>query len=349
MPRLNLDDYALGEVLGIGSAGTIYEATDRHTGQKVAVKRLHPTVSRDPLIGARFRREMGILEKLSHPNIVGYFGGGEDAEGNLFYVMEFVDGGSVRDLLASRSSGLDWKIVVSAAVQICSALQCAHNNGIIHRDLKPGNLFLTRDASIKLGDFGIARDVRSKELTDTGLTVGTHAYMAPEQIMGAASISGKADLYALGCCLHEMLTGQKPYIAENFPQLFEMHLRAQPPRPSLLAPNCPPELDAIVTQLMAKKPEDRPFNAREVQGRMFQIMDQYKLRGQPQPPGSTQAEVKKDISAEKVGDVGRNMLRDSIDDSLRRMATPEFSARRFLIAIVVLAIAALAFYLVAKS
>jgi hypothetical protein len=100
---------------------------------------------------------------------------------------------------------------------------------------------------------------------------------------------------------------------------------------------------------MAKKPEDRPFNAREVQGRMFQIMDQYQLRGQPHPPGSTQAEVKKDISAEKVGDVGRNMLRDSIDDSLRRMATPEFSGRRFLIAIVVLAIAALAFYLFAKS
>jgi len=309
MSRLNLDDYNVGSVLGVGTVGTIYAATEKATGNQVAIKRLHPSVSRDPLIGARFRREMMILQRLRHPNVIGYYGGGEDSDGNLFYIMELVEGGSFRDLL-STNGGLSWQVVVSAASQICSALQCAHNHGIIHRDLKPGNLFLTRDGLIKLGDFGIARDVSASDLTAEGLTVGTHAYMAPEQISGDASISGKADLYALGCCLYEMLTGQKPYIAENFPQLFEQHLRAEPPKPSRIIPQCPPELDDVIVHLLAKKPEDRPFNAREVQGKMFQIMEQYGLRDDAAMP---HAEIHAgDVSAGQVSDVGRRMLQKHI-------------------------------------
>jgi len=309
MSRLNLDDYNVGSVLGVGTVGTIYAATEKATGNQVAIKRLHPSVSRDPLIGARFRREMMILQRLRHPNVIGYYGGGEDSDGNLFYIMELVEGGSFRDLLATNG-GLSWQVVVSAASQICSALQCAHNHGIIHRDLKPGNLFLTRDGLIKLGDFGIARDVSASDLTAEGLTVGTHAYMAPEQISGDASISGKADLYALGCCLYEMLTGQKPYIAENFPQLFEQHLRAEPPKPSRIIPQCPAELDEVIVHLLAKKPEDRPFNAREVQGKMFQIMEKYGLRDDAAAAHS--APQAGDVSAGQVSDVGRRMLQKHI-------------------------------------
>jgi len=311
MSRLNLGDYELGAVLGVGTVGTIYAAVEKATGQAVAIKRLHPAISRDPLIGARFRREMLILQRLRHPNVIGYFGGGEDADGNLFYIMELVEGGSFRELLQDGGgSGLAWPMVVNAAAQICSALQCAHNHGVIHRDLKPGNLFVTRDGGIKLGDFGIARDVSSADLTDHGLTVGTHAYMAPEQITGDASISGKADLYALGCCLFEMLTGRKPFVAEHFPQLFEQHLRAEPPHPRRFVPDCPPELDEIVVRLLAKKPEDRPFNAREVQGRMFQIMDQYHLRDRPAVvSGETSG---RDVPAGQVNDLGRRMLQEQI-------------------------------------
>jgi serine/threonine protein kinase len=227
--------------------------------------------------------------------------------------MELVEGGSVRDLLDSHGS-LAWQVVLNAAAQVCSALQCAHNHGIIHRDLKPGNLFLTRDGAIKLGDFGIARDVSATDLTGHGLTVGTHAYMAPEQITGDAGISGKADLYALGCCLYEMLTGQKPFIAENFPQLFEQHLRAQPPKPSRIVPQCPPELDEVIVHLLAKKPGDRPFNAREVQGRMLRMMDKYALRNEVSQPlvGSNMS----DVSAGQVNDVGRQMLQRQIDARL---------------------------------
>lgn len=313
MPGLKLDNYQLGPVLGIGTVGTIYTATEKATGQVVAIKRLHPTVSRDPLIGARFRREMTILEKLKHPNIIHYYGGGEDADGNLFYVMELVEGGSVRELITA-SGALPWQVVVSCGRQICSALQCAHNHGIIHRDLKPGNLFLTRDGVLKLGDFGIARDVGASELTAEGLTVGTHAYMAPEQITGDASISGKADLYALGCCLYEMLTGRKPFTGETFPQLFEQHLRAEPPKPSNMALDCPPELDQVVIELLAKKPEDRPFNARCVQAKMLQIGEKYRLEASE--PLTPNQEKTKDVSAGNVTDIGQRMLKRHIDARL---------------------------------
>ncbi len=313
MPGLKLDDYQLGAALGIGTVGTIYSAIETATGKVVAIKRLHPTVSRDPLIGARFRREMTILERLRHPNIIAYYGGGKDSDGNLFYAMELVDGGSIRELISSLG-GLPWQVVVNCGRQICSALQCAHNHGIIHRDLKPGNLFLTRDGVVKLGDFGIARDVGASDLTGEGLTVGTHAYMAPEQITGDASISGKADLYALGCCLFEMLTGRKPYVAETFPQLFEQHLHAAPPKASDFAPGCPPELDEIIIELLAKNPEDRPFNARGVQGKMLQIIEKYNLL---EPNTELKRETpSRDVSAGQVSDIGHRMLRRQIEARL---------------------------------
>ncbi len=335
MSRLNLDDYQIGAVLGVGTVGTIYAATEKATGNPVAIKRLHPSVSRDPLIGARFRREMMILQRLRHPNVIGYYGGGEDSDGNLFYIMELVEGGSFRDLLASNGA-LSWQVVVSAASQICSALQCAHNHGIIHRDLKPGNLFLTRNGTIKLGDFGIARDVSASDLTAEGLTVGTHAYMAPEQITGDASISGKADLYALGCCLYEMLAGQKPYIADTFPQLFEQHLRAEPPRVSRIIPQCPQELDDVIVQLLAKSPDHRPFNAREVQGKMLQIMEKYGLRDQELHPQNES--TSKDVSAGQVNDVGRRMLQKQIQARLGGHSRGDVSWSRILAIIAILVI-----------
>ncbi|MEM6980719.1 MAG: serine/threonine-protein kinase [Planctomycetota bacterium] len=262
MPHLRLEDFELGVVLGVGTVGTIYDtrvrdgevhpAAEALRGTDLALKRLHPAVSSDELIQARFRREMLILERLQHPNIVGYFGGGNES-GQLFYVMERIDGGTIKELLES-SGPLAWPVVVDVARQISSALQCAHNHGVIHRDLKPGNLFLTRDATVKLGDFGIARDLHDASLTNQGLTVGTHAYMSPEQITGDAHISGKTDLYALGCCLFEMLTNRKVFLGENFAQLFDQHLRVHPPSIGQLVGDAPEELDQIVTECLAKDP-----------------------------------------------------------------------------------------------
>lgn len=268
--RLELDRFLLGDVLGVGTVGTIFSAVDRVTGQPVAVKRLQPAVGRDPLIRARFRREMKVLRRLIHPHIVRYYGSGEDQEGSLFYVMEQISSGSLREVL-DRRGVLPWQAVARVGIEISSALQSAHNHGVIHRDIKPGNLYITRDGVAKLGDFGIARDVRSSDLTAVGMTVGTHAYMAPEQIMGDPELSGKADLYSLGCSLFELLTGEKPYRGRTFPQLFEQHLRAAVPRPTALIDDCPPQLDDLVVQLLAKQPAERPFNARQVQGQLMQL------------------------------------------------------------------------------
>ena len=307
--KLSLDEYQLGPAIGVGTVGAIHAATVKATGEQVAVKLLHPSVSRDPLIRARFEREMLILSRLSHPNIIRYDGGGEK-DGQLFYVMELVEGGTVRDLLQGGST-LTWQEVVSCTRQICSALQCAHNHGVIHRDLKPANLFLTREGQVKLGDFGIARDTTSTDLTGQGLTVGTHAYMAPEQITGDEDITGKADLYALGCCMYEMLTGQKPFNGENFAQLFEQHLRAKPPRVGMMVPGCPAELDEVVDRLLAKNPLERPFNARQVQGVMHQIIDKYQLTVEVQPQHNDET-GKTDVGAHEAIEKGRQQLKRRI-------------------------------------
>lgn len=357
MPHLDLADFELGRVLGVGTVGTIYDGKVRNdrevapaaaalAGEDLAIKKLHPTVSADELIQARFRREMLILERLRHPNIIGYFGGGTE-HGQLFYVMQRVDGGTIKDLIESTGP-LPWQVVVDVARQICSALQCAHNHSVIHRDLKPGNLFLTRDAVVKLGDFGIARDQHSADLTNQGLTVGTHAYMAPEQITGEALISGKVDLYALGCCLFEMLSARKVFLGENFAQLFEQHLRAVPPRIRTIRSDVPEELDEIIHQCLNKRPDDRPFNARAVQGVMIEIGEKYSLGAEdvvqdPDPATATSGEnayrgVKhrgpsqgRDLAAHHVTEKGRRLLEKQIQARIGGVAREPVPAWKLIV------------------
>ncbi len=134
-------------------------------------------------------------------------------------------------------------------------------------------MFLSAGGQLKLGDFGIARDTGSIDLTDSGMTVGTYAYMAPEQIRGGRLVSDKTDLYALGCLLYEMVTGQQPYRGDNFAVIFDQHLHAQPPRARQLAVDCPPELEQLIVRLLAKDPQQRPFNARYVQGFLQDLLE----------------------------------------------------------------------------
>ncbi len=272
------------------------------------------------MIRSRFEREIGILEKLRHPNIIEVYGGG-DMNGQLFYAMEYVDAGSVKELLVQYGT-LPWKEVATIARQVCSALQYAHNHGIIHRDLKPANLFLTKDGSVKLGDFGIARDTRSSDLTDHGLTVGTHAYMSPEQITADARISGKADLYALGCVLFEMLSGHPPFQGVNFAQLFEQHLRQPAPRIKSVVPDVPQGMDDIIDQCLRKSPDERPFNARQVQGVMISLVEvpvPAALTPEKESPLAIPADVThKEIPATCSLDVGADHTVDSGQEQLSK-------------------------------
>jgi len=270
MPQRQFDDFEIHETIGVGTVGTIYRATDLTNDRLVALKVLLPSVSEDEVISARFEREMHILEKLSHRNIVKYYGGGRQDK-QLFFAMELVEGGTLKDLL-SDTGRLNWREVAACGVQICSALQHAHNYGIIHRDLKPSNLLFGTDAALKLTDFGIARDTHAADITDAGLTVGTYSYMSPEQITGDKMVTGKLDLYALGCLLYEMLTGCPPYPGDNFAQIFEQHLRSEPPDARAMAPDCPEPMVQLVQRLMAKDPEQRPFNARSAQAELLQLL-----------------------------------------------------------------------------
>ena len=264
------EEFQIRESIGVGTVGTIYEAEDLVAGQTVALKVLLPAVSSDPLISARFQREMLILEKLSHPNIVRYYGGGKYGQ-QFFYAMELLPGGSLKQML-TQSGRLSWREAATMGAQVCSALQHAHNYGIIHRDLKPANLLFTSEGVVKLSDFGIARDVNATDITSEGLTVGSYYYMPPEQIHGERHVTGQADLYAFGCVLFEALTASPPYPGDNFAQIFQQHLHSCPPSVRQLEPGCPEEIDPLIQQLLAKRPADRPFNARAVQGCLLESL-----------------------------------------------------------------------------
>ncbi len=277
MTWCNFEDFEIGDVIGMGTVGTVYHAKDCVTNQDVALKVLLPIVSRDSDVAARFSREMQILERLHHPNIVQYYGDGK-SQGQLFFVMEHIDGGSLKDII-EQTGRLTWQAAVECGWQICSALQYAHNHGIVHRDLKPSNLLITRQGALKLVDWGIALDTGAVDITATGMTVGSHLYMAPEQIRGERSTTGQTDLYSLGCVLYELLTGSVPFVADNFAKIFDQHLNGVPVPISERVDDCPAELEAVVMQLLEKDPYQRPLNARTVQGVLADVRLQHGTPG----------------------------------------------------------------------
>lgn len=260
--------FELGEQLGVGTVGVVYRATSPDIAEPVAVKILHPNVSGNEAIVDRFEREITIMERLDHPHIVRHYGGGM-MDGQYFYAMQLLDHGSLKDRL-QQAGPLPWPQVAAFAVEIASALQHAHNHGIIHRDLKPSNLFFDSEGHLVLGDFGIARDTHDADITDSGVTVGTYSYMAPEQIKADARMSYAADLYSLGCVMYEMLTGKPPFTGANFAQVWEQHLHGEAKGLREQGGACPQWLETLVMRLLAKDPRDRPHTARNVEGYLIQ-------------------------------------------------------------------------------
>jgi len=257
-------NFKLLEPLGVGTVGVVYRAESPDISEPVAVKLLHPTIAHDENIVDRFQREIVIMERLNHPHIVRNYGGGM-MDGQYFYAMQLLDSGTLKDRI-KKFGPLTWEQTAAFAAQIASALQHAHNHGIIHRDLKTSNLFVDKGGKLLLGDFGIARDTHDADITGAGITVGTYAYMSPEQICGDKEITGKADLYSLGCVMMEMLTGKPPFMGANFAQVWGQHLNDKPPGIRERGIDCPEWLEKLIFQLLEKDPERRPFNARAVQG-----------------------------------------------------------------------------------
>ena len=257
--RRKFGPFEIESQLGVGGMGIVYRATYLKTGQTVALKVLAPALSEDEGVKKRFAREMEILQRLEHKNVVKYYGGGT-FDGQHFYAMELLEGGTVEDLMKKKSR-LSWEQTIEVGKSVARALEHAHYYGIIHRDLKPANLFLTKAGRLKLGDFGIARDTGRTALTAAGKTVGTYAYMAPEQITGDPPVSKKTDLYAMGCVLFELLTGRPPFQADNAAQMLMQHLEMKPPRVSSICPDCPIWLERLIEKLLEKNPEDRYYDA----------------------------------------------------------------------------------------
>ena len=267
--KRKIGPFQIEDTLGVGGMGIVYRATYIKTGQVVALKALAPELCADPKVAKRFEREMEILKKLKHPNIIKYYGG-VSTPNQQFYAMEMIAGGGL-DLLLRKQGRFTWQQTVDYSMQIAKALEYAHNAGVVHRDLKPANLLITKDGVLKLTDFGIARDSQATQLTQAGKTVGTLAYMAPEQITGKTPITRRTDLYALGCLMFQLLTGRTPFESANQPELLFKHLDEVPPSVREFNPDCPRYLEVLIADLMEKDPNDRPFDALSVQVRLDEV------------------------------------------------------------------------------
>ena len=269
--KRRLGPFQLEDKLGVGGMGIVYRATYLKTGQTVALKVLAPDLTADPRIAKRFEREMDILKRLKHPNIIQYFGGSTSGA-QRYYAMELLPGGALDEVLRKKGR-LSWEQAVEYGLQIAQALEHAHNASVIHRDLKPSNLLLTKKGQLKLSDFGIARDTQATQITAAGKTVGTMAYMAPEQITGKQPVSRKTDLYALGCVLFEMLAGRPPFESDTQPELRFKHVEEEPPSVREINVDVPRWLDELIEELLEKDPDDRTFDALAVQVRLKEVKD----------------------------------------------------------------------------
>ncbi len=256
--------------------GAVYRAIYTQTGKRVALKVMLPGMGESESARKRFEREAAILKQFSHPNIVRYLGTGKN-KGIRWCAMEYVEGETL-DRKLTRQGRLTWEEVVNLGRQLCSALQHAHAQGVVHRDLKPSNLMILKDGTLKLADFGIAKDLDVTQLTEANCTVGTASYMSPEQCKGEKNLSHKSDLYSLGIVFYELLTGNKPFVAENVMDMFMAHVQGTFERPSRRVVDIPKGLDVLVCQLMEKKPEQRPFDADTVYNALGAVVEKVEAR-----------------------------------------------------------------------
>jgi hypothetical protein len=261
------DRYELGQVLGQGGMARVHQGLDRQLDREVAIKVLAPPFDRDHEFVERFRREARAAAGLSHPNIVAVFDSGSD-DGTNFIVTELVEGETLAERLR-RDGPMPPADAVAVAVDIARALAAAHARGLIHRDIKPGNVMLLPDGRVKVVDFGIARAAGSDTLTHTGVVLGSTAYLSPEQA-GGQPVDERADLYALGCVLYEMLTGRVPFSADTPIATMYRHVNEEAPPPSTISP-VQPELEDVVLRCLEKDPKRRFASAAELEAALLAV------------------------------------------------------------------------------
>ncbi len=266
--------YVLTGLLGQGGFGKVWRAFDTRIRREVAVKIGRPRSAQE---ARRFALEAELVGNLNHPRIAALYDYGETwyrGERLIFLVMELVPGDTldrvIRRGVPPIASSLAW------ARDICEALGAAHDRGVVHRDVKPANVIVTGTGTgpAKVLDFGIAKHQAHAGITAEGYVIGSWPYMAPERWGSGTPVDGRADLYALGCVLMELLTGRLPFEGRELHELLAQHAAGTPPRPSSLRPGLPKAVDRLILDLLAKEPARRPASARQVADRLADIIGQ---------------------------------------------------------------------------
>lgn len=284
IPAMSMGDsfgeYQLIRKLGEGGIGIVWLAYDPRLNRKVAIKTLRPEFETNSILTRRFLREAKATAQLSHPNIVTIYHADESPTGQIYIVMEYLDAGSLADIVKATVI-IPWREACRFAAQAACGLYMAHQAGIIHRDVKPANLMRSTIGTVKVVDFGLAHaESIEPELTHSGVFLGSPSYVSPEQSWGVTPTPA-SDIYALGITLFVLLTGKLPFTGDEKSVIIEHHRRTPFPDVRALAPNTPRPLAEFLQKMAAKKPEHRPASMKEVEATLLAIMNHEQGARQP--------------------------------------------------------------------